>query len=385
MTDSNSHLKSPGMLLIGAAGRNAGKTFFACTLLRRFAGERDIFGIKITPIDKVVRGCPHGRTDCDVCATLKGNFEIAEETDPIPQKDTCKSLAAGAKRVFWLRVLKAHLREGAAALLDKIGPAGICICESNSLRTVVEPGLFLMVKNPGVDDIKPSSEEVAHHVDRLIMFDGSNFDIDLDDFALTENGWTLKMDATAIIMAGGDSHRMGCDKSVLPIGGKPMIQHVYEQLQPWFKEVLISSNDASAHGFLGLPIIPDRQTGHGPLMGIVSAMEVSTHDRNFVIACDIPSVDTSLMLKMLREIAGFDAVAPRLTKSRYEPLFAVYHKNLLPVMNDLLAGGERRIDRVYDLCKMKYIDLAQDKFLDNINTMQDYRELPGNKKDVGVR
>ncbi len=115
-------------------------------------------------------------------------------------------------------------------------------------------------------------------------------------------------------------------------------------------------------------------------MGIASAMEVSTHDRNFVIACDIPSVDTSLMLKMLRESAGFDAVVPQLTKSRHEPLFAVYHRNLLPVMNNLLAGGERRIGRVHDLCKMKHIDLAKDKFLDNINTMQDYQELADNKK-----
>jgi len=90
------------------------------------------------------------------------------------------------------------------------------------------------------------------------------------------------------------------------------------------------------------------------------------------------------MLKMLREIAGFDAVVPRLTRSRYEPLFAVYHKNLLPVINNLLAGGERRIDKAYDLCKMKYIDLVQNKFLANINTMQDYRELAGNKKDIAV-
>ena len=384
MTDSNSHLKSPGMLLIGAAGRNAGKTFFACTLLRRFAGERDIFGIKITPIDKVVRGCPHGRTDCDVCATLKGNFEIAEETDPTPQKDTCKSLAAGAKRVFWLRVLKAHLRQGAAALLDKIGPAGICICESNSLRTVIEPGLFLMVKNPGVDDIKPSSEEVARHVDRLIMFDGSNFDIDFDDFALTESGWTLKMDATAIILAGGAAARMGRDKTTLPIGGKPMIQHVYDQIRPWFREVIISSNEPDKHAFLGTPVVADEKIGHGPLMGIASAMKASNYDRNFVIACDIPKVDIALMLRLLRQSRDCDGCVPRLPGPKYEPLFAVYRKSMIGAINDLFAAGERKVDRVYDLCKMKYIDLAQDKFLDNINTMQDYQELPGNKKDIGV-
>ena len=98
----------------------------------------------------------------------------------------------------------------------------------------------------------------------------------------------------------------------------------------------------------------------------------------------MPEVDTSLMLRMLRESAGFDGVVPRIAESRYEPLFAVYRKNMLAVINDLLASGERKIDRSYDLCKMRYVDLGTGSFLRNINTVQDYLGLDSGEKDVAV-
>ncbi len=384
MTGQDDTIRFPKMVMIGAAGRDAGKTYFATTLLRRFSNAHDIIGIKVTPIERVEQSCPHGRTDCNVCASLKGKFEIVEETDPAPDKDTCKLLAAGAKRVYWLRSLKSHLKEAAAALLEIVGEDKICICESNSLRNVVEPGIFLMLKNRNTKDVKPSSEKVAHQADRLVLFDGANFEIDLDNITLAESGWTLKANATAIIMAGGDSRRMGRDKSMLPIDTKPMIQHICQQLTPWFDEILISSNDKSKYDFLNIPVIGDRVENQGPLMGIASAMEASKNDTNFVIANDMPNVDIPLMQRMLRDSSSFDGIVPRLGKSRYEPLFAVYTKKMLPIINDLLARGERKIDRTYDLCKIEYIDLSGEKVLDNINTMQDYLRLWGDEHDIAV-
>lgn len=384
MTEKYDTIRFSKMLMIGAAGRDAGKTYFATTLLRRFSSAHDIIGIKVTPIERIEQSCPHGRIDCDVCASLKGKFEIVEETDPAPDKDTCKLLAAGAKRVYWLRSLKSHLTEAAAALLDLVGDGKICICESNSLRNIVEPGIFLMLKNKNTKDVKPSSEKVSQHADRLVLFDGANFEVDLDNFALTESGWTLKAKATAIIMAGGQSRRMGRDKSMLPIDTKPMIQHIYQQLVPWFDEILISSNETPKYNFLNIPVIPDRVENQGPLMGIASAMEASKNEANFVIACDMPSVDIPLMQKMLRDSKSFDGIVPRLGKTRYEPLFAVYTKKMLPTINDLLKRGERKIDRTYDLCKMEFIDLSREKILDNINTMQDYLRLSGEEHDIAV-
>ncbi len=54
-------LKVPGMLMIGSAGRNSGKTEFACALIRRFAGDFDIVGVKVTAVDRNDRICPRGK------------------------------------------------------------------------------------------------------------------------------------------------------------------------------------------------------------------------------------------------------------------------------------------------------------------------------------
>lgn len=374
MTANDSVLKAPRMLMIGAAGRDAGKTYFACSLLRRFAAQHDIVAAKVTPIAQITRTCPHGRSDCNVCASLTGTFEIGEETDPLPAKDTCKMLAAGAKRVFWLRALRAHLHEAAAALLGAMPAAAPTICESNSLRTVVEPGVFLMLKNSGSREPKPSSLDVLDHADRLILFDGRQFDIDFDDIGLAGGRWTIKLDATAILLAGGQSRRMGRDKAALPIGSKPMIQHVYDQIRPWFKQVLVGSNDPEKHAIPGATVVRDRQAGHGPMMAVASAMEAAAYDRCFVIACDIPHVDIGLMLRLLRGGRNADGAVPRIAPGQYEPLFAVYRKTMKSVIDELLAAGERKIDRSYDLCKMAFVDIAGGRLM-NINTMQDYRAL----------
>jgi molybdopterin-guanine dinucleotide biosynthesis protein A len=218
----------------------------------------------------------------------------------------------------------------------------------------------------------------------MILFDGATFDADLDDFSLTPNGWAMKIDATAIVLAGGLSKRMGRDKSMLMIEGKPMIQHICDSLRPWFREILVSANDASRYAFLNLPVIGDRLPGQGPLMGIASTMAKSVYDHSFVTACDIPRIDTALMLKMLRMSRGFDGIVPRGDNSQYEPLFAVYRKTMMGTFNKLLAAGERKIDRAYPLCRMGYADLPPQRTLTNINTMQDYMTLSRDDKDVAV-
>ena len=130
-----------GMLMVGALGRGSGKTELACSLIKKFNSKCDIVGIKVTTIEDADAGCPHG-PGCGACSSLDGDYDITEEADSESDKDTCRMLAAGAGRVFWLRAMKTHLEEGISALLDIIGNDVICVCESNSLRQVVEPGAF---------------------------------------------------------------------------------------------------------------------------------------------------------------------------------------------------------------------------------------------------
>ncbi len=155
-TERHQMIYAPYMLLIGAAGRDAGKTTFACEIIRRFY-EAPICATKVTAIQARDGLCPRGGEGCGVCTSLEGDFCVTEETDARGRKDTQRLLAAGAQRVLWLRVLKSKLEEGARVFLDSFCPDTPLICESNSLRNVVVPGLFLMVKHTESNEMKVSA------------------------------------------------------------------------------------------------------------------------------------------------------------------------------------------------------------------------------------
>lgn len=365
--------------MIGAAESNVGKTELACELISRFSRKHDVIGIKVTTILETEGECPRGGEGCGVCSSFDGNYLITEEGTEPPGKDTVRMLEAGAERVLWLRVLKAYLEEGITELLGRIDRNAVLICESNSLRNVLEPGLFLMVKGKSSKRYKPSARNVRDFADRLVRFNGETFDFDLHDIAFADGRWALKENATAIIMAGGKSSRMGEDKAVLQIDGRPMIDYICGKLRPHFKQFLISVSDGDRYSFLGIEVIPDKVPDRGPLMGIVSALEASAHDLNVVVACDMPDVDVDFIKRLLRESEGFDGVVPVTENARREPLCAVYRKSILETMNEALSSGERKIYEVLKRCNIKYIDVLDTRPFVNINTMMEYEDYVAKK------
>ena len=367
-------LKLDGMLMIGSAGTNVGKTKLACALVKKFSRSRDIVGIKVTTIKAKDGQCPRGGRGCGVCSSLDGDFCITEETADNSGKDTARLLAAGASRVFWLRVMKTHLEEGLTALLDIVGPDAVSVCESNSLRRAVEPAVFLMVEGRNSGAWKSSARNVKKYVDRIVVWDGSGFDFDIGRIKLVDGKWTIMEEATAIIMAGGDSCRMGTDKSMLPNKRRPMIETIAEQLRGSFSQILISANEVERYTFLNLPIVRDRIPGQGPLMGIASALEASDNELNFVAACDIPYIDLHYVRRMLMEADGVDAVVPTTGDGKYEPLFAVYRKSALGAINAVLSSGGRKVSDIFGRCRVKYIKLEARQFA-NLNTMVDFEEF----------
>lgn len=358
------------LLLIGAEGRNAGKTAFACAVIGKFARGRPLVGVKVTTVDGQAGPCPRGGAGCGACASLEGPFCITEERDPPAGADTARMLASGAARVFWVRSRADSLAACLVALRERIGPDALVVAESNSLARVVEPGVFVMVREAGSRRPKPSARAVLDLADRVVVSHGGAFDLDLDDLVVYDGAWRLQ-EASAVVLAGGASTRMRTDKGLLPVGDRPLVLHVVDQLRGRFREVLVSANDPAAYAFTGLPVVRDREPGQGPLMGIASALEASRSDTLFVVACDIPEVDLPLARRLLAEASQYDCVVPRLGPDLLEPLFAVYRRSALPAIREALAAGERKIRRVFPRLRVRTVDAGDEARLENLNAPAD--------------
>ncbi|MCP4608305.1 MAG: molybdenum cofactor guanylyltransferase [Planctomycetes bacterium] len=330
--------------------------------------------MKVSTIDSVNESHHPDVTRAGKSNSPSRHYYITEEKERCRHTDTSRMLAAGAKKVLWLQALNTHLEEGIKVLLDNFDDKTVSICESNRARRIIAPGAFLMIRNSQETNWKPSAQEVFEYADRIVVSDGTQFDIDLNDIQLHCSRWTVKMPATAIILAGGKSTRMGQDKNMLPINKRPMIEHVYKQLKPYFSEIIISANHQSRYSFLGETIIRDKVADIGPLMGLASALRASKNEANFVIACDIPEIDISIVKAMLRQIGDYDAVVPKVGLSHYEPLFAVYSKKGLPLLDHALQSEIYGIVHALRDCNVKYIDLTS-RSIENINTKDDYQKF----------
>lgn len=178
MGASNKMIKMDSMLLIGSTTKGAGKTKLACDIIRLFCKTEDITAIKITPVDE-----PSLSPD---------DFLPIEEKNATANTDSSRFLKAGAKKAFWLKVQKDSLQKGFDSLLKLIGSNSIIVCESTSLRRIVEPELFLIVKRSEETNLKHSAAAVIEFADRIVTFDGENFDINLDEVKLDDSKWSLR-------------------------------------------------------------------------------------------------------------------------------------------------------------------------------------------------
>jgi len=368
-------LVKPNFLIIGSTGRNTGKTEFACRLIGKYSKEFQVYGVKVVSIDPHEGNCPRGGKGCGVCTSLKDDYEITEESIIDPKKDTSRMLMAGACKVFFLKVSVHALEKGLNALLGVIPDDVLTVFESNSIRKVVEPGLFLVIKNLKEKQVKESCVEVIHYADKVIDFYNMSWNFSPDRVLIKNNTWIIRENATAIILAGGKSSRMGVDKSLLPVNGEPLIAFIANQLESHFNEVIIGANDPGKFNFLKYQVVPDVEKDKGPLMGIYSCLMASSDEVNFVTACDIPVMNYRLIQNMINLSGDADIIMPVRESNKYEPLYAVYKKSIAANALTILKNNGRKITDLFNHVKVKFIEFNDNAWYQNLNIKDEYYEF----------
>ncbi len=191
-----------------------------------------------------------------------------------------------------------------------------------------------------------------------------------------------KHNTTGIILAGGKSTRMGSDKGFVLYNDATFMSHVIAALQPFVSEIIIVSNH-SEYDIFKLKRVKDKFEDAGPLAGLYSGLENSETEKNIVLSCDIPLINKTV-LKVLVE--GFDSevdVVQLKSNSESMPLIAMYKKQTMYQILDLLEQGERRLRVAVKSLRTKTItlDTKLDPFVKNINTTAQLKEIKNGFED----
>ena len=202
---------------------------------------------------------------------------------------------------------------------------------------------------------------------------------------------TDKSNITAAILCGGKSTRMGREKSLRKLHGKAVFEHVLEKLKPVFKKIVISSNNKHCFSEYNLPVINDIVENCDALGGIYSVLKNVQSDYVFFIACDMPFAYEEVIRFIIQNSEGYDAVVPRI-KGRFQPLFAIYSKKCLPLIEKNIIQKKLKIFDVIEKVHSKILDEKElkkicdiEKNFFNINTEEDfYNALNGNFRDASV-
>jgi molybdopterin-guanine dinucleotide biosynthesis protein A len=147
--------------------------------------------------------------------------------------------------------------------------------------------------------------------------------------------------AIAAIVAGGQGRRLGGRaKALLEVGGRRIVDRQLAVLGPLFSRVVLVASEPGLFADLGLPVIPDRVPGAGPLAGIDAALAALRpgEDALVCVAGDMPFLAAPALTLVRDHAPGAAAVAARVG-GRPEPLFARYGRACAAPLQEALATG----------------------------------------------
>lgn len=183
---------------------------------------------------------------------------------------------------------------------------------------------------------------------------------------------------TGIILAGGESRRMGTQKPWVTYKGKLLIQWIFDSLSAICGEIIIISNSGD-YSFLNAKVYPDNYPGNGPAAGIEAGLSHCATSLALVSSCDTPNLTPALFSYLLEKHGGFD-VSLAAHDGHNEPLIGVYSQKVHSVFRESILAGDPHPPRIIKKCNWQEIEVhadlnfpGQDLFL-NLNYPTDLKK-----------
>ena len=203
------------------------------------------------------------------------------------------------------------------------------------------------------------------------------------------NAHKKQIPVTGVILAGGESRRMGQNKALIQLGDDSLIGHVIRRMRLVTDELLLITNTPTEYAHLGLPMHGDIVPNTGALGGIYTGLMSASHDVVLCVACDSPFLQPRLLSYLVSVLGDYDAVMPytckapssnnEYTQITLQTLCAVYSKCCLPTIALMLQESELRVHALRDRASIKCVSPEDWQTFDpdglsffNINTPEDF-------------
>jgi molybdopterin-guanine dinucleotide biosynthesis protein A len=181
-----------------------------------------------------------------------------------------------------------------------------------------------------------------------------------------------------LVLAGGESRRMGHDKALLNRDGQSQLEYAYSLLQGVVDQCFVSTraeqkNDAERGRF---PQIVDRHTDIGPVAGILSALETHSDVDWLIVACDLPNLDRRTLEYLIanrsdeKPFTAFRSSHDDLP----EPLCAIYRAGSDAVVRGFVEDGMICPRKILIRSDTRLLEQPNPAALDNINTPDELEE-----------
>jgi molybdenum cofactor guanylyltransferase len=179
------------------------------------------------------------------------------------------------------------------------------------------------------------------------------------------------VEATLLVLAGGESRRMGRAKAWVEVGGTVLLRYVVDRLGPAFAEVIVSfAEPEQMEQHLPYRVVFDRKPSAGPLAGLEAGLIAARHDVVFAVACDMPYVTRSTAELAVAAARNSDGAIPR-HDGLFEPVCGAYRKTALPVIVAALDAGSYAAHDAVAALDVTWLEGIDPGEFDSLNTPSD--------------
>jgi len=173
------------ILLLSGNGQNVGKTTLACQLIQHLKKlDRQVYALKISP---------HFHTETPPnCVYKDDRFILSLEKDSNTGKDSSRYVEAGADESFILQVRDEFLSEAIFYTFSMIPKEVFVVIESGAFRKLFKPSIFLFLMKDRNEALKKTAVDLPELADKIIIFDGQGFDMNIDKIKVEKDQLVLK-------------------------------------------------------------------------------------------------------------------------------------------------------------------------------------------------